>query len=453
MTDFSTEAEVSSINIPDRALREAREEVEDSIGSVTVNVDGQGAGPGGGRGGMFAGSVALGEELGDQTELLSEIHDELKKIAVSGGGGGSGGAVSGFSGVAIGSALAGGSGGVLATLLAKSKGAGSQLASFLRSGRTGRIGSLGKSGLSRGLAGASKGLGRRIPVLNAALYGSEALGERSFGGLANVTGGFLGGTAGALAGAKGGAAAGAAAGSIVPGIGTGIGAGVGAVVGGVGGGILGDKAGRKIADGVVNAIPNIKAPTNLWPNLSAPSWPDISAPDWPDISEPEWPDISEPDWPDLSPPDDAWNLNLDLGSGGDPDAGTPEDVGESTVSPTNHTPAFTVNGRKFQPSAGDLPSQDDVPGWVQSKSATEKWSLWKQVQNNPEIDSFSDLRENGSSGAGSNNSSAGGQNRTTVDVNASVRVEDNRTGADPAEEIAEEVKKNVKNELRLEFSR
>lgn len=112
MTDFTTEA---GVRIPDRELRDARERVEDEIGSVAVSVDADTTPGGGGSPAALAGGAGALDELDEQTEVLHDIHDELEAMAVSGaggGGGGGGGLLDGMSGFTLGS-LATGGGGVL----------------------------------------------------------------------------------------------------------------------------------------------------------------------------------------------------------------------------------------------------------------------------------------------------------------------------------------------------
>ena len=132
MTQFETEA-LLGITIPQRQLRDARNEIEESLGSVEVSLDGgqvQGGGGDRGTAGLVGGAKAL-DELGDQTEYLEDIYDTLDKMGASGGlGGGGGGAGGGAGGgglfgtirdyLAIRgglSALGGGGGGILSRVL------------------------------------------------------------------------------------------------------------------------------------------------------------------------------------------------------------------------------------------------------------------------------------------------------------------------------------------------
>jgi len=94
MTDFSTSAELS-LTVPQRELRSVRDEIESGIGDVAVSVEGQQARSGGQArtdgGGLTANTLAGGatvEELGDQTEILEDILDELEQGGLGGGGGG-----------------------------------------------------------------------------------------------------------------------------------------------------------------------------------------------------------------------------------------------------------------------------------------------------------------------------------------------------------------------------
>jgi len=140
MTDFSIE---SGVRIPDREKRDAKRDLQQSIGDVTIDVDAAQSGAGGASTAGLAGGAGALDELSDQTDLLQSISDELEKIGVSGGGGGGGGGGSllgGTSGVAIGSALTGG-GGLLGTVLGKGK---SGLGSLLK-GRGSITGAIGRS--------------------------------------------------------------------------------------------------------------------------------------------------------------------------------------------------------------------------------------------------------------------------------------------------------------------
>lgn len=97
-TEFETVGSVM-IEIDQGSLRGARKTVEDEIGSVTVDARADRAGgigsprTDGGVSSMgLAGGAGVVEELGDQTELLADILDEIEKGNVSGAGGGGGGA-------------------------------------------------------------------------------------------------------------------------------------------------------------------------------------------------------------------------------------------------------------------------------------------------------------------------------------------------------------------------
>lgn len=122
MTDFETSGSVT-IEIDQRSLREARQSVENEIGSVTVQARADGGRRGAGRragGGTstsgLVGGAGVIEELGDQTELLDDILEEIEKAGVSGGGGGGGGDGGGLGTLGtlgLGSMLGGGGGGIL----------------------------------------------------------------------------------------------------------------------------------------------------------------------------------------------------------------------------------------------------------------------------------------------------------------------------------------------------
>lgn len=116
MSDFETSAELS-ITVPQRELRQARQEIEDGIGSVSVSVEnGRAMRPDGGiSGASLAGASAI-DELGDQTQLLEGILDELEDgsggggSGLGGGGGGGGGGSGLLSGLGLGAGIrAGGS--------------------------------------------------------------------------------------------------------------------------------------------------------------------------------------------------------------------------------------------------------------------------------------------------------------------------------------------------------
>jgi len=133
VTDFTTEA---GIRIPDRELRDAKRQVEESIGSVTVSVDAQSGAGGPGVGGRSPAALAGGagalDALDDQTEVLREIHQELEKIGTTGGGGGGdGGVLGGASGFTLGNLAGSVTGGAVSGGLAAKAG---RAAGFLRGG-------------------------------------------------------------------------------------------------------------------------------------------------------------------------------------------------------------------------------------------------------------------------------------------------------------------------------
>jgi len=106
MTDFETGAELS-ITIPERELRQARRDIQDGIGSVNVSIEnGRAARPDGGVSSAGLAGGAAVDELGDQTQLLEDILDELDGgVGGGGGGGGGGGLLGGGSGILAGLGL------------------------------------------------------------------------------------------------------------------------------------------------------------------------------------------------------------------------------------------------------------------------------------------------------------------------------------------------------------
>jgi len=428
-TQFTVEA---GIRIPDREKRDAERELNKSIGDVTIPVEAtqQGTGDRSSAASLAGGAGAL-DALDDQTGILADIHDELRKIGTTGGGGG-GGLLGGTSGFTAGSIAAGG-GGLLATVLSK-----------------------GKGGLARGLKGASKGLGRRIPMLNTAIYGAEMLGEDTNKGRANALGGFLGSTAGALGGAKAGAAAGGALGSVVPGAGTAVGAGAGAIVGGIAGGIGGDQIGRKAADTLTSELAGIdlSPPDNLFPSISAPG-------------DEIWPDISEPNnlWPDLEPPDGFWPSERPGGSDGvvdellsilnlNPDGepvpeGTRDPSGKASVSP----------GHRPGPTSFETPSGKEVT--VGAPNSTGSAGLPSYITNDAQAQDLAMMFQNNLSGPGSGNSpDLSKSQEARVDVviqEVAARVDSGRAledalrtelknvSSDIKEEILREIRSDIKN--------
>ena len=127
MSTFESTA-IVGITIPQGELRGARQELEQSLGSVEVSVDGgQAQSGGGGRSttGLVGGAKALGE-LSDQTDYLEDILEELEKQGATGGGGGGGGGGLGSTGLGfgLGSVLGGGGGGLLGGILSRLSGFG-----------------------------------------------------------------------------------------------------------------------------------------------------------------------------------------------------------------------------------------------------------------------------------------------------------------------------------------
>ena len=91
MTEFETEG-VLQVVVDQQSLRDARDEVQETIGSVTVSASGGRARADGGSGVMASiDDSAMVDELDEQTDLLEDILDELEQGGVGGGGGGLGG--------------------------------------------------------------------------------------------------------------------------------------------------------------------------------------------------------------------------------------------------------------------------------------------------------------------------------------------------------------------------
>lgn len=96
MADFETSGSVV-IEVDQSSLRDSRRKVEQSIGSVTVDVDGGGvgAGPAGGRDAMggLTQSMETGLDLDEErNEILLDMIDEIEEAGgLMGGGGGDGG--------------------------------------------------------------------------------------------------------------------------------------------------------------------------------------------------------------------------------------------------------------------------------------------------------------------------------------------------------------------------
>ncbi|MCD2204408.1 hypothetical protein [Halobacterium sp. KA-6] len=317
MTDFTVE---SGIRIPDREKREAKRDLEQSIGDVTIDVDATQGGPGGGgSAASLAGGAGALDELSDQTDLLTDIHQELEKIGVSGGGGSGGGGslFGGTSGVAIGSMLGGG-GGLLGTVLGKGK---SGLGSLLK-GR-----------------GSIKGLIGRSPFTIL----SQTAGERNVGPRSGGAGGP-----------------------------------VTSVMGDIATGEFQLKEdfwpNLKPPDNFWNV--DLSPPNDLWGiDLSPPNdlWGvDLSPPDnlWGvDLSPPG--DL----WPDLNAPSQGfWSfLNPNSGGNGRIEEGTQDAPGQTTVGPTSNFDGFG--------GPVELPDNNEVPDYVSEMSPAEKqqWAM----NNNP----------------------------------------------------------------------
>lgn len=166
MTDFTATSVLEITGIKDDSLRSARDQIEDELGGISVDVQtaaggrSRGRGRGGGLG--AAGDVGAVEQMMDQTEILEDIHDELEKLGQSGvGGGGAGGALGG------GGAGGGATGGLLGGLL----GGGAVLAGGIA------------GGVGAGIAGSRFALGQ-------GLLGSEGKqtiqGRKQFEGLSGL---------------------------------------------------------------------------------------------------------------------------------------------------------------------------------------------------------------------------------------------------------------------------
>jgi len=94
-TEFGVGATLA-VEVDQRSLADAKQTIEDDIGDVAVGVDGGAGGAltdGGMSGAAAIDDVGMIEELGDQTDLLEDILDELDGGVGTGGGGGGGGLV------------------------------------------------------------------------------------------------------------------------------------------------------------------------------------------------------------------------------------------------------------------------------------------------------------------------------------------------------------------------
>jgi len=204
MADFSTTVTLEA-EVDEASLREARADIEDDIGPVPVGVGGSTAVPDGGGATSLAGGAVI-DELGDQTDLLGEILDEIEDGGFGAGGGGGGGIPGGGSLSGLGAGrLAGGAAGL---------GALGALATFIGTGgasQTGGVGSLipadlfaqalnnapgpGESGIPDAIRG-PKGAETGIPSVGSRIGGfidtagavGSVLGELASGG-APISGG------------------------------------------------------------------------------------------------------------------------------------------------------------------------------------------------------------------------------------------------------------------------
>ena len=312
MTDFSIE---SGVRIPDREKREAKRDLEQSIGDVTIDVQAAQSGPGrsgGSSTASLAGGAGVLDALDDQTDLLADIHDELQKIGTTGGGGGGGGGLlGGSSGVAVGSLLAGGGGGILGSVLSKGK---SGLGSILK-GRGSLTKAVGRSPFTllsqtadmRDVSPSEGGPGGPVTTaMGDVATGDFQLKEDFWPDLSPPE-------------------------DFWPNL------------------SLPEWPTISAPD-----WPDISLPGDFWPNLSTPDdlWPNLSVPDglWPNISAPDWPDLSGPEWPNIDLPNDFWP-NLKVPSGGIWDKLLPNNSKSSDQSQTAST-------------TGDRPSgsQDTISG-------------------------------------------------------------------------------------------
>ncbi|MFW5896258.1 MAG: hypothetical protein ACOCUA_02625 [archaeon] len=90
-TEFGAAASLS-VEVDQRSLTKVRGEIEDEIGDVSVGIEGSRSAiaDGGSAAGAIDGAGMIAE-LGDQTDILEDIRDELEAGAVGGGAGGGGG--------------------------------------------------------------------------------------------------------------------------------------------------------------------------------------------------------------------------------------------------------------------------------------------------------------------------------------------------------------------------
>lgn len=145
MAEFETSGSVI-IEVDQGSLREARRDVERSIGSVSVDVDGGGAGiADGGPGSNLGSTLETGLDLDEErNEILLDMLDEIEEGAFGRGGGGDGGGFMGFDLPSLGLGAVGG-GGLLGGLAG-------------RLGLGGGLGSIGAGLLGGGLGLSASGI-------------------------------------------------------------------------------------------------------------------------------------------------------------------------------------------------------------------------------------------------------------------------------------------------------
>jgi hypothetical protein len=177
MTEFETEG-VLSVVLDQSSLQSARDEVEQTIGSVAVDVQ---ASPARADGGVMGGAnvdamLSLDE---DRNDILEDILDELEQGGVGGGGGGGG-----VTSLIPGLGGEGDGGGLLGGLLGGSAGA---------AGGAGLLGALATGGLvAGGIAGATAGAGTLPGLLRDDIdVGAESLLFSGLTGASALGGGGL----------------------------------------------------------------------------------------------------------------------------------------------------------------------------------------------------------------------------------------------------------------------
>lgn len=206
MTEFSTSGSVR-IEVDEGSLRQARNTVEQEIGSVRVDAA---AATDGGTAGAMVDDAAMVDELSDQSDLLEDILDEMEEGGGLGGGGG-GGASGGAGGGGV-TDIAGdylqfrG----LQSALGKAAGAAGG------SGLLARV--LGSTGAIAG-AGGLGGVAMNLPQVISEYQEGDRLGTAEATGEAGAAGafGYGGGLLGAAVGGPVGAAVGSTAGALVGG--------------------------------------------------------------------------------------------------------------------------------------------------------------------------------------------------------------------------------------------